>query len=230
MSARIKFDTSPRVKFYSEGSDWSPGGSVPDLLNRHREFEEVFTPSTADMVVFNGGSDIGTSIYGEEPVMRGVPLEISNRDRREMDLFDACVDQGLFMLGVCRGAQLLNCLNGGSLWQHVDGHHSNHDMFEIKTGRILYTTSTHHQQMRAGKGAEIICVANMSTIKHRDGEKKAFVKHLDRATGDDLEVCYYSKTRTLCIQGHPEYVPSSDFAKWSIDLILQKYARANVDA
>jgi len=196
---------------------------MSDLLNRYKEFEEVFTPSIADMIIFNGGADIATSIYGEEPVMRGIPLEVSRRDQREMDLFDEAVDRGLFMLGICRGAQLLNCLNGGSLWQHVDGHHSNHDMFEIKTGRIIYTTSTHHQQMRPAKGAEIICVANCSTIKHRDDEKKAFVKHMDRATGDDLEVCYYSKTQTLCIQGHPEYVPLSDFAKWSVDLILSKY-------
>lgn len=212
-----------RIKFYSEGSDWSPGGSVSDLLNRHKEFEEVFTPSTADLIVFNGGADIATSIYGEKPVMRNIPLEPSRRDQREMDLFDEAVDRGLFILGICRGAQLLNCLNGGSLWQHVDGHHSNHDMFEIKTGRIIYTTSTHHQQMRPGKDAEIVCIANESTIKQRDGEKKAIVKHTDRASGDDMEVIFYPKTRTLCIQGHPEYVPSSDFAKWSIDLILEKY-------
>ena len=212
-----------RIKFYSEGSDWSPGGSVSDLLNRHKEFEEVFTPSTADLIVFNGGADIATSIYGEKPVMRNIPLEPSRRDQREMDLFDEAVDRGLFILGICRGAQLLNCLNGGSLWQHVDGHHSNHDMFEIKTGRIIYTTSTHHQQMRPGKDAEIVCIANESTIKQRDGEKKAIVKHTDRASGDDMEVIFYPKTRTLCTQGHPEYVPSSDFAKWSIDLILEKY-------
>lgn len=211
------------IKFYSEGSDWSPGGSVADLLNRHKEFEEVTTPSTADLVVFNGGDDIGTSIYGEKPVMSGVPLEISRRDQREMALFDACIDQGVFMLGICRGAQLLNCLNGGSLWQHVDGHTSNHDMFEVKTGQILYTTSTHHQQMRAGKGAEIIAVANTSTVKHCDGLTKGFTKHGDRATGDDLEVVFYPKTRTLCIQGHPEYVPTSTFAQWCLDLILTKY-------
>lgn len=218
------------IKFYNEGTDWSPAGSVANLLSDSGYFTEVTWPHQASLVVFNGGADIATEIYGEKPVMKGVPEIKSRRDVEELDLFKDCVSEGRFMLGICRGAQLLNCLNGGKLWQHADRHGRDHNMVDLKSGTIYQATSTHHQMMRPAKTAELIAVAAESTLKMRDGENKEFThpRGEDITLGDDVEIVYYAGTRSLCIQGHPEYVPNSEFADYCIDLIRHKYEGARI--
>jgi len=219
------------IKFYSEGSDWSPGGDMPYLLNKYG-FEEVRRPDQADLVVFNGGADIATEIYDEKPIMRRIPREMSKRDAAEVELFQSCLGRGVFMLGICRGAQLINCLSGGSLWQHVDGHGSDHDIIDLNTKHIYTATSTHHQQMIPGPDGQLIAVANISHDKLKDGKHKTipFAGNWGEVEGDDAEIVWYPKTRSLCIQGHPEYVPNSDFARYCIQLIKNHYEVSNVQA
>jgi len=36
----------------------------------------------------------------------------------------------------------------------------------------------------------------------------------------DTEIVWYPSTGSLCVQGHPEYVPTSEFATFCIDLIV----------
>lgn len=211
------------IKFYSEGADWSPSDTMSSLLNRQPDMKQVFNPFDADIVVFNGGADIGTSIYGEVSVIRSVPVNVSKRDTKEMNLFKEQTARGAFMLGICRGAQLLNCLNGGSLWQDVDGHGNDHQMMDLTTGKRYITTSTHHQQMIPAKSAEVIAVANESTEKHNEAQIKRIQRPSSIAMGDDVEICWYAQTRSLCIQGHPEYVPHSQFATYCLDLVREKF-------
>lgn len=209
--------------FYSIGENHeSYNGTTVYLLNRYG-FEEVATVENADILVFNGGRDIGTEIYNELPVAKGIPFKRSRRDDYEIGLFNEFVGRKFF-LGICRGAQLLNCLNGGSLWQHVTGHQTDHKMADLKSGKVLDVTSTHHQMMRPSSTAEIIGVSAKAESKYaEDVCHKATILPKDLKLGEDIEVVWYNDTRSLCIQGHPEYVPNSEFSDWSIDLMLDKY-------
>jgi putative glutamine amidotransferase len=76
-----------------------------------------------DGLVLQGGADISPLAYGEEPLKpewAGDPL----RDRFEIALVKAFTDARKPVLGICRGAQLINVALGGSLHQDIPNHRS----------------------------------------------------------------------------------------------------------
>lgn len=173
----------------------------------------------ADIIVFNGGEDIGTSIYGENPIGRGIPYNRSARDQHEIEVYNTYVAGPKLKVGICRGAQLLNCLNGGTLWQDVSGHGRDHVMTILANGHRMLCTSTHHQMMRPNwDKAVILAVSDEATYKY--SEKDAYPEANFKDDHLDTEIIYYPDTHTLCIQGHPEYVPSNPFANYCTDLII----------
>lgn len=216
--------------FYSH-LDFPNRGTMTYLLSQVYHLKEVEDPADADIIVWNGGEDIATSIYLEQPTLYSVPFKKSRRDIDEIALFEEYKDDSTkFLLGICRGAQLLNCLNGGKLYQDVNGHQSSHDMVDLRTKEVLKVTSTHHQQMiPAPKGAEVIGVSSCSTYKDHEAGLESFTPSKDLVKGQDVEIVWYPETRTLCIQGHPEYVPGSRFSDYTLELIKLCY-RGSVKA
>jgi putative glutamine amidotransferase len=73
-----------------------------------------------DGVVFGGGADVDPRVYGQEP-HPSVEVE-PERDQLELQLAERALTEGRPVLGICRGFQLLNVVQGGSLVQHLDGH------------------------------------------------------------------------------------------------------------
>ena len=71
-----------------------------------------------DGLVLSGGADVDPSAYGAQPEP-GLGATEPERDAFELALLAAALDQGVPVLGVCRGAQLLNVHLGGTLEQHV---------------------------------------------------------------------------------------------------------------
>lgn len=203
------------TKFFSVW-EWSGGDMGMTALLQDADMTPVLSPTDADLLVFNGGADIGTEIYGETPAMRGIPGHMSVRDREERELYEK-FKGSKFFLGICRGAQLLNCLNGGTLWQHVDNHGRDHDMVDLLTGTIYRATSTHHQMMRPAKSGQVLGIASESTVKVADGETHQCKPKM--GDWEDVEVVWYKDTKTLCVQGHPEYVPGTPFAEYVLDLV-----------
>ena len=64
-------------------------------------------------IPFGGGDDIDPKLYaGEDP---GTGHYDPARDRFEMAVIEAALREGLPMLGICRGAQLINVVHGGDL-------------------------------------------------------------------------------------------------------------------
>ena len=207
-----------KTTFYSI-DDYGGHGSMEWLLNKSG-FERVQTPYEAAVVVFNGGEDIGTAIYEEEPVLFRGDAAPSRRDLDEMNIFNNLKGQNNLLVGICRGAQLLNCLNGGKLWQDVNKHGRSHVMFDLRSGKSYTATSTHHQMMRPHPDGQVLAVSNESTIKQN--AEGVFTFNPDKVTlpdGKDVEIVWYPKSNTLCIQGHPEYVPGSAFADYCVGLI-----------
>lgn len=71
-----------------------------------------------DGVVICGGWDIEPQLYGQEPTEKMEETD-SLRDKTEMTLLGAALDLDMPVLGICRGAQMLNVHLGGTLHQHV---------------------------------------------------------------------------------------------------------------
>lgn len=71
-----------------------------------------------DALVICGGTDIEPQRYGQEP---GDKMEETDalRDATEDTLLAAALERDMPVLGICRGAQMLNVHLGGTLHQHV---------------------------------------------------------------------------------------------------------------
>ena len=110
------------------------------------------------------------------------------------------------MTGVCRGGQFLNIMNGGKMWQHVDGHigKSSHKTVDIDTGQAFVASSTHHQMMIPHKTGKTVAIAQESTKKEKIGRVGQIISLLG-SQGHDIEACFYLKSKSFCFQPHPEY-------------------------
>lgn len=76
--------------------------------------------ATLDGMVITGGHDV-------EPVLYKAAAEVKGkydpeRDAFEMEIIDYALQDGMPLLGICRGAQLLNVRLGGSLIQDLQKH------------------------------------------------------------------------------------------------------------
>ncbi len=73
--------------------------------------------ASPDALVIGGGDDIGVEHYGGD-VRQQVKVD-PDRDRLEIGWIHRAMDSGLPLLGICRGAQLINVVLGGSLHQDI---------------------------------------------------------------------------------------------------------------
>ena len=70
-----------------------------------------------DALVVSGGNDIGHELYGGQEMPKAAIDR--PRDQLEIRLIERALREGLPILGICRGAQLLSVVLGGSLIQDV---------------------------------------------------------------------------------------------------------------
>jgi gamma-glutamyl-gamma-aminobutyrate hydrolase PuuD len=71
-----------------------------------------------DGLVLQGGADVSPSSYGEAP-LRPEWAGDRVRDVYEIELVHEFIEAGKPVLGICRGAQLINVALGGTLYQDV---------------------------------------------------------------------------------------------------------------
>lgn len=128
-----------------------------------------------DGLILAGGADIDPAAYGAEahPMTLGT---IPERDTFEIALARRALDRDLPLLGICRGMQLLNVAQGGTLDQHLPesrGHEdhrrvlgtfdgSDHDV-RLEPGSLAaraageehHGTKSHHHQGIASVGERL---------------------------------------------------------------------------
>ncbi|MDX1554688.1 MAG: gamma-glutamyl-gamma-aminobutyrate hydrolase family protein, partial [Xanthomonadales bacterium] len=84
-----------------------------DYDHQRTAFDANVELEAFDALLISGGGDVGAVHYGgDESISRDVKPE---RDELELALLDAAERIGMPMLGLCRGAQLLNVHMGGTL-------------------------------------------------------------------------------------------------------------------
>lgn len=76
-----------------------------------------------DGVVVTGGHDVDPVLYAAEPEVH--PNYDQARDALEMAVIKQALQQRKPLLGICRGAQLLNVCRGGNLHQQLNEHRYN---------------------------------------------------------------------------------------------------------
>jgi gamma-glutamyl-gamma-aminobutyrate hydrolase PuuD len=176
------------------------------------------------VVLLGGGADISPSIYGHEPThWTGAGKELSSRDAFELAVIRHATKTEAKLVGVCRGAQLLCAVAGGTLYQHVDNHAGSAHNMETKEGTVLSVSSAHHQMMNPA-GTEHEMLAWSETIRSQrhivEGDRNMDVTV-------EPEVVYFPKIKALAIQYHPEFMDRSDPAvAYSRDLISKYFMGA----
>jgi gamma-glutamyl-gamma-aminobutyrate hydrolase PuuD len=130
-----------------------------------------------DGLVLQGGADVSPSTYGEAPL---APEWAGDRlrDVYEIELVHEFVEAGKPVLGICRGAQLINVAFGGTLYQDIrtelaesglhvtDGYEKHRHELRFEPGSRLArlyrgierpaVTSIHHQSVKnLGRGLRV---------------------------------------------------------------------------
>jgi putative glutamine amidotransferase len=149
------------------------------------------------ILVLWGGEDIATEIYNQKPNKHVNTYKKSIRDKEEIQLVQEAIDLDIPILGICRGAQLLCCLTGGSLVQHIEDHVGNSHPVVTHTEENLFTNSCHHQMMVPSKDQKILAYDKNTMGMGEDNlyHKIDFIP----------EVVHFPEIRALGIQGHPEW-------------------------
>jgi gamma-glutamyl-gamma-aminobutyrate hydrolase PuuD len=181
----------------------------------------VPNPDDAEYIQFTGGADVSPMLYGEPRHPR--TYNNLRRDEEEAEVFFEYKDSKK-MLGICRGGQFLNVMNGGVMYQDVNNHAigGTHAAVVSDTGRIVQVTSTHHQMMICDYDTGRVLVhANLATRKE-DGYGLDVVTKLNWVANDTEVVLYDEDSLSLCFQPHPEYVnPEHECQRLYFDLINQ---------
>jgi putative glutamine amidotransferase len=93
-----------------------------------------------DGLIVTGGCDVDPSTYGQQPHPATDEAVEDNRKRDafEFALVDGAIRRGMPVLGICRGAQVINVALGGSLHQHLPDviGHTRHQQ-----GNAVFSTS-----------------------------------------------------------------------------------------
>lgn len=153
-------------------------------------------------LVITGGYDLDPASYGQQP-HPSTDQPRADRDAWEFALLRGALRRGLPVLGICRGAQVLNVALGGTLHQHLpdvlghSGHRAGNGVFTrlpVRTvagtrlaalvGEATDAPSYHHQAIdRVGEGL-------MVSARDTDGVVEAL-----ELPGDMF---------VLAVQWHPE--------------------------
>jgi putative glutamine amidotransferase len=93
-----------------------------------------------DGLIITGGRDVDPEGYGQQPHPATDEAIADNRQRDafEFALVDGAIRRGMPLLGICRGAQVLNVALGGTLHQHLPDviGHTHHQL-----GNAVFATS-----------------------------------------------------------------------------------------
>ncbi|MBK1705083.1 gamma-glutamyl-gamma-aminobutyrate hydrolase family protein [Halochromatium glycolicum] len=153
-------------------------------------------------VVITGGHDIDPVLYADAPEVS--PKYDPERDALESAVIDRALARGLPLLGICRGAQLLNVRLGGNLFQELRSRRKQTSnrwtIFPLKT--LCIEPGTELEQLLGAPRARINSLHNQGIDRLGDGLVVA---------GRDLDgiVQAIEAPEHCCLRGvqwHPEFL------------------------
>ncbi|GAB7189972.1 gamma-glutamyl-gamma-aminobutyrate hydrolase family protein [Kineococcus sp. NUM-3379] len=157
-----------------------------------------------DALVLTGGADVDPALYGQRPLpTTGTPQPA--RDGTEVALLRAALGSGLPVLGICRGAQVLNVALGGTLHQHLPdvltgaAHQGPPGEFTTTAVRTEPGTRVHRL---LGAQARVHCYHHQAVDRLADGLRVA-ARAAD-GTVEAFEAADPARGFCLGVQWHPE--------------------------
>lgn len=177
--------------------------------------------------LFTGGPDPHPFLWGEE-VHEHCGTISARRDQLELDLLSEAMQQKKPILGICRGAQMLNIGLGGDIYQDIKSQHT--CSFPIAhTQPAAYSVPTHHVTVADGTRLSQICgsIRQLAVNScHHQAVRRLAPGLMAGAVAPDgiieeIEMADYPFL--IGVQWHPEYL-------WENDETSAKLFRAFVQA
>ena len=204
-------------------------GGVPVILPQLRADEVPPVLAKLDALILSGGDDVHPDVYGAEDEGVSIDADLA-ADRGEVALLRGAVESELPVLGICRGAQIVNVSFGGSLHQEMleDGtdhptrpdtlqellsrrHHidieEGSDLARIYGSTNRQVNSTHHQAIKdLAEGFRVVARAPDGVIEAIESKGNGYL---------------------VAVQWHPEKLPPPQDQELFVALVRE--ARTNLE-
>ena len=183
------------------------GSSVATLADYAREL---------DALVLMGGSDVSPETYGEralQPDWNGDRI----RDEYEIALMRAFMAEGKPVLGICRGAQVINVAFGGTLYQDIATqlpaalNHRNWDIYADNCHATSIVPGSGLAKLYGGAGSKLLTKTN--SVHHQSAKdlgRDLVVEAWSEPDHGVEAIRWTGPSYVFGVQWHPEFHPHAD--------------------
>jgi putative glutamine amidotransferase len=166
-----------------------------------------------DALVLMGGSDVAPESYGETPIAAAWAGD-RIRDVYEIALYRAFVAEGKPVLGVCRGAQVINVAQGGTLYQdiatQVPGalNHRNWDIYDRNAHATVLVPGSGLARLYSG-----VTLTKTNSVHHqavKDLGRELAVEAWSEPDRVVEAIRWKGPSYVFAVQWHPEFHDGDD--------------------
>ena len=159
-----------------------------------------------DGLIITGGRDVDPESYGQQPHPATDEAVADNRQRDawEFALLDGAIRRGMPLLGICRGAQVINVALGGTLHQHLPDvvGHTRHQQGNAVFSHLVGTHRAGHPAGRADR--RVLRCAVLSPPGHRPARRRPDRQRAGLPTASSRPSKSAGDSFVLAVQWHPE--------------------------
>ena len=206
------------------------GGEVVYLSKVSNAIEAAAQLARVDAVVPTGGSDIGAKYYNQS-TSKYMEYVHATRDLSDYHIIRMADSMNMPMLGLCRGAQFMNVVRGGALYQDIDKQRSRRNTYISHRGPN-YSWNYHN-----------ITVYDNSKLSNAMGKGNHYVNSMHhqgiRTLGRNIKVTARSADSLIegfeatdrdfyvGVQFHPEFLTTGENASANLAIFESLIEAAN---
>lgn len=199
-------------------------GAIPVILPLHSNEEDVLAVfELCDGLLITGGHDVSPDLYGQK-TDEHCDVTCEARDAMEIALYKAALKTDKAVLGICRGIQIINVLQGGTLYQDLPAEYESSVEHNMKPP---YTEAAHDVDIMENTAlAALLGVRRMGVNSCHHQAVKEIGNQLEvMAVSEDgiIEALRHTGQRFVwAVQWHPEF-------SFYVDSFSRKLFEAFVD-